>query len=147
MKKSRQYLKIITTWCFTIFALDSVYIGFSFYGFNGSAASSLTTSQRNSCITIGVLLHYFLLTTFFFSLSITIIQYLIFYHSFKIFKFIYLKAAGFSFGKFELNLTLPKIWDECVIIGFFIHYLKGTPLIIVGIVLAIDYNAYINKQN
>ena len=108
MKKSRQYLKIITTWCFTIFALDSVYIGFSFYGFNGSAASSLTTSQRNSCITIGVLLHYFLLTTFFFSLSITIIQYLIFYHSFKIFKFIYLKAAGFSFGKFELNLIMPK---------------------------------------
>jgi len=33
------------------------------------------------------------------------------------------------------------------LLGFFFHYLKGTPLIIVGIVLAIDYNAYINKQN
>ncbi len=114
---SRQYLKIITTWCLTIFAMDSVYIAFTFYNFK---STTLTTSQTNSCITIGVLLHYFMLSTFFYSLTITIIQYLIFYHSFKIFKYVYLKATVFSLGG---------------------------PLIIVACVLAVNYQAYVTSTS
>ena len=117
---SRQYLKIITTWCFTIFALDTVYIGFTFFDFkNVTSIDDMTKGQQSSCIAIGVLLHFFLLCTFFFSLSITIIQYLLFYKSFTVFRFLYLKAISFS--------------------------LSG-PLIIVAIVLIIDYNAYINPN-
>ena len=93
---SNQFLKLITTWCFSLLSMDIVYLAFTFFKFD--SANSLTASERNGCIAIGVLLHFFLICSFCFSLSITSIQYFIFHKSFKIFKFIYVKAATFSLG-------------------------------------------------
>lgn len=93
----KQFLKLITTWCVSIFALDSVYIGFTFTNYNGTI-SQMEESQKSSCIAIGALMHFFLLCSFFFSFSITFVKYLFDSKPFKIFKFIWLKAFAISIG-------------------------------------------------
>ena len=114
---SNQFLKIITTWCFALLIMNSAYIAFTVYTIDD--INKLTDLQKNSCIVIGVFLHFFLIASFCLALSISIIQYFIFYKSFKIFKMIYLKAVLFS-------LVIPSI--------------------AVAIVLGIDTNAYINDN-
>ncbi len=114
---SQQFLKVVTTWCFTLLIMNSSYIAFTFYEI--ADVSLMTTSQQNSCIIIGVFLHFFLITSFCLAMSISIIQYFIFYKSFKIFKYIYLKAVLFSLV---------------------------VPITAVSIVLGIDKNAYINTN-
>ena len=101
---SNEFLKLITTWCLSLLIMDLVYVALASYSFNNAALSELLTVQNQSCIAIGVLLHYFLLASFCFSLSITIIQYFIFSKSFEIYKFIYLKAMAFSLSKYYLYL-------------------------------------------
>jgi hypothetical protein len=102
-RMSQQYLKIITTWCLSLLIMNCVYIAFSFYKFDNDSIENISDSNRSSCIAIGVLLHYFLLVSFFFSLSITVLQYYIIYKCFKIIRFVYLKAFVFSFGKIKQN--------------------------------------------
>lgn len=98
---SKQYLKIVISWCCSLLLMNCLYIAFTFYKIdNVSSIDLLTESQKESCIAIGVLLHYFLVTSFCFSFCITLIQFLIIYKSFKIFKFILLKSLIFSMGKF-----------------------------------------------
>lgn len=96
---SNQFLRIITTWCISLLIMNGAYIAFTFFDFNGAEIDEMKTSQRNSCIIIGVFLHFFLIASFCFALCISIVQYFIFYKSFKIFKFIYLKAVMFSLSK------------------------------------------------
>jgi hypothetical protein len=100
-KMSNQFLRLLTTWCFTILILDATYLAFTFFNYN-----NLSDSNRSSCIAIAVIMHFFLICSFCFSLSITIIQYFIFYKSFKIFKFIYWKAVSFSLCKYDLFLFI-----------------------------------------
>ena len=112
---TNEYLKIITFWCVSLLLMDSLYLSFAFFNFD----QPTTNSMRGSCIAIGVLLHYFLLSTFCFSLCISTIQYLIFYKIPKIRKFLLLKSIIFSFG---------------------------FPIIPVAIVLSINKDAYINEN-
>ena len=99
--------------------MNILYIVFTFFTIDEKTVDDLSDSKKRSCIAIGVLLHYTLLASFFFTLSITITQYFIFYKSFKIYSNIYLKSILFSFG---------------------------LPIIIVSIVLIINTNAYINPN-
>jgi len=115
---SQQFLKVITTWCLTLLIMNCSYIAFNF--FEITDIDEMTTSQQNSCIAIGVFLHFFLIASFCLAMSISIIQYFIFFKSFKIFKFIYLKAFLFS-------ITVPAIS--------------------ISIVLGINKNAYIHTNN
>jgi hypothetical protein len=117
---SKQYLRIVIIWCFTILVMNSTYIAFSVFDFGDVVSiDDMSSSKKASCISIGVILHFFLLSSFCFSFSITILQFCIFYRSFKVIKFVLLKAAAFSFG---------------------------IPLLIVTIVLSIDVNAYIHPN-
>lgn len=93
---SKQYLKIISCWCLTLLIMNCVYIAFSLFKFEDV---DINEQKKSSCIAIGVLLHYFLLCSFCFSLCITIIQFFIIYKSFKVFRFLFIKASLFSFGK------------------------------------------------
>ena len=97
---SKQYLKIVVAWCFALLTMNCVFLAFTFYKIdNVSSVSNLTESRKESCIAIGVLLHYSLLTSFLLSFCITLIQFLIIYKSFKIFKHIFIKSIVFSMGK------------------------------------------------
>ncbi len=95
LKTTNQFLKLLTTWCLILLILNVVYIVFATYDL-ASIKTNLTV--KNSCIAIGVLLHYFLICAFCFSLTITSIQYVMVNKTFKIIKFIYLKSTIFSFG-------------------------------------------------
>ena len=112
---TNEYLKIITFWCISLLLMDSMYLAFAFFKFDDTTIDSMS----GSCIAIGVLLHYFLLSSFCFSLCITTIQYLLFYKIPKIRKFLLLKSILFSFG---------------------------LPIIPVAIVLSINKDAYINEN-
>ena len=97
---SKQYLQIITAWCFCLLVMNCLYIAFSFFDFgDATSVSELSDQKKSSCISIGVLLHYFLLCSFCFSMCITLIQFFIVYRSFTIFRFLFLKSSLFSFGK------------------------------------------------
>lgn len=98
-KMSNDYLKMITAWCFSLLVMNCVYIAFSFFKFEDI---DVKESRRASCIAIGVLMHYFLLSSFCFSVCITLVQFLIVYKSFKVFRFIFIKALAFSYGKINL---------------------------------------------
>ena len=104
---SKQFLNLIITWCFTMLAMNIFYIVFAVVSNKPSTYEELKTQYKTTCITIGVFLHYFLLCNFFFSLSITVIQYIIFVRFGTLIKYVYLKAVIFSFGKrFPHNLLL-----------------------------------------
>ena len=98
-KMSKQYLKIITVWCTSLLVMNCVYIAFALFKFDDVInVNDLSEYKKSSCIAIGVLLHYFLLASFCFTFTITLIQYFIVYKSFKIFNYIFLKSLLFSFG-------------------------------------------------
>ena len=105
---SNQFLKIITTWCLSLLIMNGAYLAFTFFDFNVEI-DQMTTYQKNSCIVIGVFLHFFLIASFCFALCISIIQYFIFYKSFKIFKFIYIKAVLFSLSKLLIRFNHSDI--------------------------------------
>jgi hypothetical protein len=92
---SKQYLKLITMWCLSIFCMNIFYIAFSFFKFDDAT----NAGTRASCIVIGVFLHYFLIMSFCFSFTISVVQYIILCRSFKIYKYILLKAIIFSTSK------------------------------------------------
>ena len=94
---SKQYLKLITVWCVNLLLMNCFYIAFSLYKIDDvSSINELSNSRKASCIAIGVLLHYFLLCSFLFSLTISIVQYIILCRSFKVYKHILIKAIVFS---------------------------------------------------
>jgi len=112
---SKSYLKIITLWCTCLLIMNCVYIAFAFFDFERSSTDanssedttntnnvnwldSVSNEKKSSCIAIGVLMHYFLLCSFCFSLCITLIQFFIVYRSFSIFNWLFLKSSLFSFG-------------------------------------------------
>ena len=88
--------------------MNCTYIAFATFNFSyeqkktslNQTVEELSQSKRASCISIGVILHYFLLSSFFFSFSITFLQFFIFYRSFKIIRFVLLKASLFSFSMY-----------------------------------------------
>lgn len=142
---SNQFLKVITTWCFSLLAMNGAYLAFAFFDFTETSASEMTTIKKNSCIAIAVILHYFLLSSFCFALSISVIQYFIFFKSFKIFKHIYIKAVTFSLGiKFTLlffiNFTSIQFFQQIS------KTILVTPLIVITICLAINVDSYINSN-
>lgn len=96
---SRQLMSVITTWFFSLLLLDSVYLAFTFFDFGQATHDSLAASMLDACISIGVLLHFFLLCSFFLSLSISFLQYYLYFKSFRMLKCIYTKAIVFSLGK------------------------------------------------
>ena len=91
---SNQFLKVITTWCFSLLAMNTVYLAFNFFDFK----DNMSGGEKASCIAISVVLHFFLICSFCFALTISIIQYFIFFKSFTVVKFIYIKAVAFSLG-------------------------------------------------
>lgn len=103
---SKQYLKIVIAWCFSLLMMNCTFLAFTFYKIDQVA--TMTESQKGSCIAIGVLLHYSLVASFCFSFCITLVQFLIIYKSFKIFKQIFLKSLVFSMGKYLYTLTYLK---------------------------------------
>ena len=98
-KMSKQLLNLITTWCVCLAGLDVFYIVMASISSNANSYDELMSSKKNACIFTGAMLHFFLLSSFFFSLSISIIQYLILFNI-HIYTYIYLKAVLFSFGIF-----------------------------------------------
>jgi hypothetical protein len=115
---SKQYLKTITTWCSTLLIMNIFYVAFTFFTFD--SIYEMTSNQKSSCIAIGVILHFTLLSSFLFTFTITITQYLIFFKNFLIYSQIFPKSCSFSYG---------------------------IALIIVIINLSIDSSAYINSNN
>ncbi|CAF1044931.1 unnamed protein product [Brachionus calyciflorus] len=113
---SKDFLNIFSTWCLTLLIMNCVYLGFTFFKFE-QVDTNLTT--RASCITIGVLLHFFLLSSFCLSFCLNFIQFLIIYKSFKVFRYLFLISTTISFG---------------------------IPLLIVVIVISIDREAYISPN-
>lgn len=100
---SRQLMNVITTWFFSLLLLDSVYLAFAFFDFGAASHDTLGPSQLDACIAIGALLHFSLLCSFCLSLSISFLQYYLYFKSFRMLKCIYTKAIVFSLGK----LTFP----------------------------------------
>lgn len=115
---SRELMNVITTWFFSLLILDCCYLAFSFYEFSVEP-DKLPITKQDMCITIGVLLHFFLLNSFCLALSISFLQYYLYFKSFRLLKCIYLKAIIFS-------LLLP--------------------VLAVTVVLSINKKAYINKN-
>ncbi len=109
---SRQLMNVITTWFFSLLVLDCVYLAFNFFDFGKATADTLDGALLNSCITIGALLHFSLLCSFCLSLSISFLQYYLYFKSFRMLKFIYAKAICFSLGKLKQNLTLLQSFYE-----------------------------------
>ncbi len=105
----KQFLNIITTWCFSLVGMNIFYIVMASISNSANSYDELMSSKKSICIFTGVMLHYFLLSSFFFSLSISILQYLILYNI-KLYGYIYLKAFLFSFGKFFHYNTLSYIF-------------------------------------
>ena len=85
---SNQFLRIITTWCISLLFMNAAYLAFTFFDFSVDSIEDLTAQQTNSCIAIGVLLHFFLIASFCFALTISFIQYFIFFKSFNFVRFI-----------------------------------------------------------
>ncbi len=110
---SRQLMNVITTWFFNLVVLNCVYLAFNFFEYR----DDMSQATKNSCIAIGVLLHYFLICSFCLALSISFLQYYLYFKSFRMLNFIFLKAILFSFS---------------------------LPLLCVTIVLSIDTKAYLN---
>jgi hypothetical protein len=111
---SKQYLKTITTWSITLLAMNVMYLAFSFFHFETNSAGELLESEQGSCIAIGIMLHYSLLSIFCFTFAITFSQFLIFYKSFVVYSNIHLKSIAFSYGKiqkffFILNLNIIAV--------------------------------------
>jgi hypothetical protein len=100
---SKQYLRLVTTWCFSILFMNCFYIAFSLFKFDDDV-KNMDSSRKASCIAIGVFLHYFLLMSFCFSFTISVVQYIILCRSFKIYKHILLKAIVFSLGMLIINV-------------------------------------------
>jgi hypothetical protein len=98
---SKQFLSVITTWCFSILAMNVFYIVFAVVSNKPSTYDELKTQYKTTCITVGVFLHYFLLSSFFFSFSITVVQYILLVKMGTFIKYIYWKAVVFSFGKYN----------------------------------------------
>lgn len=96
---SRQLMNVITTWFFVLLTLDCVYLAFAFFDFDAASGKDLSEHKINMCIFIGVLLHFFLICSFCLALSISFLQYYLYFKSFRMLKFIFLKAIVFSFGK------------------------------------------------
>jgi len=106
-------MSVITTWFFILLVLNCVYLAFNFFDFQ----ENMPEWKVNSCIAIGVLLHYFLICSFCLALSISFLQYYLYFKSFRMLKWIFVKAILFSFS---------------------------LPLLSIIIVLSINTRAYIN---
>lgn len=96
---SKQLLHLITIWCFSLVGMNVFYIVMSSVG---NSASSYEALKTGSCIVIGVMLHYFLLASFFFSLSISILLYLTAF-ILRSYSNVFSKACAFSLGKFLID--------------------------------------------
>ncbi len=117
---SSEYLKTITIWCFTLLLMNVFYVAFTFYSPFETGRDEMSSSQIQTCIAIGVMLHFTLLSSFLFTLAITCIQYLIFFKSFLIYSHLFVKSCSMAYG---------------------------ISLLIIIINLSIDSNAYINSNN
>jgi hypothetical protein len=105
---SKQYLKLITSWCISILLMNCFYIVFSLYKIDDVAnVKDLDSGRQATCIAIGVILHYFLLSSFCFSFAISVVQYVILCRSFKIYKYILFKSIIFALSK-NLEFRLIK---------------------------------------
>ena len=123
---SKQYLQIITAWCTCLLIMNCVYIAFAFFDFEKNSSptysnnddsenhvnwlDSVSSQKKSSCIAIGVLMHYFLLCSFCFSMCITLIQFFIVYRSFSIFNWLFLKSSIFSFGILFFKQIKIRVW-------------------------------------
>lgn len=94
-----QKLKLITTWCFVLLIMNAFYIAFAYVSSNAQSYNELNTKSRDVCISIGVILHFSLLSSFFFSFLITLLYYVLFFFNIpRYYKHIYLKGIALSFG-------------------------------------------------
>ncbi len=89
------YIEILISLSFSLLAMNVLYLLFSFLTWNTNLAM---------CMVVGILLHYFLLSSFAWMLCFSILQYLTFNKVLFVIKRFYLKSALFSFCKFNFRL-------------------------------------------
>lgn len=105
------YVEIIITLSASLMVMNIFYILFSFITWD---------KYMNWCLFIGALLHYSLLSSFLWMLSLAFLQYLIFNKVLVIVNRYYAMSAGLALG---------------------------LPLIIVGVIMAVDWKFYLHPNN
>jgi hypothetical protein len=89
------YFQTFVTFCVTLLFLNIIYIVFS----------TLTLSNNLiACILFGVLLHYILLSSFMWMLSLGVLQYLLYNKVFVSINNFFKKSLFFAFGNYDSKL-------------------------------------------
>ncbi|RNA36634.1 G-coupled receptor -like protein [Brachionus plicatilis] len=98
------YIEILICLSISLFLLNLFYVIFSFLKWD---------ENSNSCMTIGVLLHYFLLGSFSWMLSLSILQYFTFNRIFVTIQNYFIKALIFSLGApvIPIGIILSINWE------------------------------------
>ena len=94
-KMTNDFVKVVTVWSAFLLAMNTVYLAFAFFKIDQNNLQY----KRISCITIGVLLHFFLIASFSLSSVITIVQYIFLNRVFYIIHNLLAKSIVFSLGK------------------------------------------------
>jgi G protein-coupled receptor 64 len=105
------YVELIITLSASLLIMNISYILFSFITWD---------KHMTLCLLVGSLLHYSLLSSFFWMLSLSFLQYLIFNKVLVIVNRYYAMSAGLALG---------------------------LPLIIVGVIMAVDWKFYLHPNN
>ena len=84
------YIEILVSLSLSLLSMNIAYIVFSLISWS---------TQEVLCVVFGALLHYFLICSFCWMLSLAILQYLMFVKVFVMVNKFYLKATLFSMGK------------------------------------------------
>ena len=108
------YIEILISLSFSLLAMNDLYLLFSFLTWNTNLAM---------CMAIGILLHYFLLSSFAWMLCFSILQYLTFNKVLFVIKRFYLKSAIFSLCKYNIGLIYFYIVNSNKIYFFSIFIL------------------------
>lgn len=84
----KEYLVIFLIWCISLLFMNVSFILFCFI----KRENDLIDTPFNKCIIIGPVLHFFLLNTFFLSIAISIIQFLLIFKNLNSYNYLILKT-------------------------------------------------------
>ncbi|RNA17968.1 G-coupled receptor -like protein [Brachionus plicatilis] len=93
-KIGKNYLILFRLWCLTLLVMNVIYLLFSFtkHEFDLYPFRKELDSKLSKCIAVGALFHFFLLSSFCFSASISYIQFLIAKNVFKTYRYLIIKS-------------------------------------------------------
>ena len=92
---TNDFVKLVTVWCTSLLLMNIFYMAFAYFEINIDSVDD----KSDSCIVIGVFLHYFLLTSFCLSLIISIAQYIILNRNYFIIHNLLIKSVAASSSK------------------------------------------------